>query len=60
MAISKEFLNQQFSLGPKNLKSIENEKKEKKIFATFPFKGCKPLKYYIKIAYLSVIMTKLP
>ena len=38
----------------------KNRKKIWKKIATFPFKGCKAFRNYIKIAYLTIKMTELP
>ena len=47
-------------LWPKECEKHKNRKKIWKKIATFPFKGCKAFRNYIKIAYLTIKMTELP
>ena len=59
-AIQKEYQYKQFPRGPENVKNMKKEKKKKKLFATFPFKGCKPPRYHMKIAYIRIRVTMPP
>ena len=47
-------------LRPRECEKHEKRKKEKKMFATFPFKGCKPSRYHMKIAYIRIRVTVPP
>ena len=45
-------LVQAIQLRPKKCEKQKKQKKIKKIFASFPFKGCRPLRDHVKIAHL--------